>query len=65
LTKGERLGPKDVSQIVKHGGGSIMIWGCMIAFGPSASYQIEPTLIQKKFRNLLAKYHTKLQLRSY
>ena len=38
---GERVGPQHVHQTVKYGGGSMMIWGCMTAFGPGAWYKIE------------------------
>jgi hypothetical protein len=31
---GERIGPQRVQQTVKHGGGPMMIWGCITAFGP-------------------------------
>jgi hypothetical protein len=31
---GERVGPQHVYQTVKHGGGSVVIWGCMTVFGP-------------------------------
>jgi len=31
---GERVGPQHVHKTAKHGGGSVMIWGCMTVFGP-------------------------------
>ena len=37
----EWVGPQHVHQTVKHGGGSLMIWGCMTTFGLGAWYKIE------------------------
>ena len=37
----DRVGPQHVYQNVKHGGESVMIWGCMTAFGLGAWYKIE------------------------
>ena len=33
---GEHVGPQHVYQTVKHGGGLVMIWGCMTDFRPGA-----------------------------
>lgn len=33
IRKNERLKPRHVKQTVKHGGGSLMFWGCLTAFG--------------------------------
>ena len=30
-----------IHQTMKHGGGSVMIWRCMVAFGSGAWYKIE------------------------
>ena len=38
---GEHIGPPHVHQTVKHGDGSVMIWGCMMAFGPGAWYKLK------------------------
>ena len=35
------VGPQHVHQTVKHGGESVMIWRCIMAFGPGAWYKIE------------------------
>lgn len=42
-----------ISQTVKHGGGSIMIWGCMTACGLGYMQQIEGTLNQDKYIEIL------------
>ena len=34
---GERVGPQHIHQSVKHGGGPVIIWGCMRAFGEGGS----------------------------
>jgi hypothetical protein len=38
---------------VKHGGGSIMIWGCMTAFGVGHMCQIQGTLVQDLYIEIL------------
>src|SRR5215470_6254457 len=34
ISDGQKLQPHHVKQTVKHGGGSLMVWGCMAAQGP-------------------------------
>jgi hypothetical protein len=46
IEDGEHIGPQHVHQFVKHGGGSVMIWGCMTAFGPGAGRYFNMTMIQ-------------------
>ena len=41
IRDGECVGPQHVHQTVKHGGGLVMIWECMMTFGPGAWYKIE------------------------
>jgi len=45
-----------ISQTVKYGGGSIMIWGCMTAYGPGYMCQIERTLDQNLYISILDDY---------
>ena len=42
-----------ISQTVKHGGGSIMIWGCMTAHGPGFMCQIMGTMVQDVYISIL------------
>ena len=39
--KGEACKPKNIIQTVKHGGGSIMLWGCFAAGGTDALHKID------------------------
>ena len=45
-----------VSQTVKYGGGSIMIWGCMTAYGPGEMCQIERIMDQDLYISILEDY---------
>ena len=38
IEDGERIGTQHVHHTMKHGGGSVMIWGCMTIFGSGAWY---------------------------
>ena len=38
---------------VKHGGGSIMVWGCMSSFGPGHLHQVEGTMNSTMYTNIL------------
>ena len=46
ITYGEPIQPQHVQQTVKHGGGHIMIWGCMTTFGLGAWHRIEGIMDQ-------------------
>jgi transposase len=50
---GESRQPRHVKQTVKHGGGSLMIWGCMTAHGPGFICKIEGTMDQHLYKKIL------------
>lgn len=50
---GEGRQPRHVKQTVKHGGGSLMIWGCMTAHGPGFICKIEGTMDQHLYKKIL------------
>ncbi len=47
------LNDKSVQQTVKHGGGKIMMWGCMTAQGVGYSCKIDSILDQHLYKNIL------------
>ena len=49
----EQLQPRHVKQTVKHGGGSIMAWGCFTASGPGFVCQIQGRMDQILYRSIL------------
>ena len=53
VEKGEGLTERIVRKIVKHGGGSLMIWGCLTAFGPGLFCKIEGIMNQYVYREIL------------
>jgi hypothetical protein len=53
---GECFGPQHVHETVKHGGGLVMIWGCMTAFGPGAWYKIEGRMDRHMYKFILENF---------
>jgi transposase len=51
--EGNQLQHHHVKQTVKHGGGSIMIWGCMTAEGPGNMCKIDGTMDQYLYKTIL------------
>jgi DDE superfamily endonuclease/Transposase len=50
---GETVQRRHVKQTVKHGGGSIMIWGCMTWYGTGYMCKIEGRMDQHLYRSIL------------
>lgn len=51
--KGERLNPKNIKGTVKHGGGSVLVWGCMSATGVGSLVFIEGIMDHKVYIDIL------------
>ena len=47
------LEPKNMRECVKHGGGSIMVWGCMAATGVGNLVIIDEMMTQYNYLNIL------------
>ena len=56
IRDGKRVGPQHVHQTVKHGGGSVLIWGRMTAFGSGAWYTIEGRMERHMYKFTLENY---------
>ena len=50
---GEELDPRYTKKMVKHGGGSIMVWGCITATGPGRICRIEGTMDATLYTQIL------------
>jgi len=50
---GESVQERHVKQTMKHGGGSIMVWGCMTAHGPGYLCKIEGAMDQHLYKAIL------------
>ena len=53
IRDGEGLQPRHVKQTVKHGGGSLMMWGCMTWRGPGFACKIDGGMDQTLYREIL------------
>jgi len=51
--EGTSLQPHHVKQTIKHGGGSIMIWGCMTTQGPGFMCKIDGKMDQHLYKTIL------------
>lgn len=51
--KNQELHPSNLKATVKHGGQSVMVWGCMTAFGVGDLVFIDGKLNAEKYRDLL------------
>ena len=49
----EKLQPKHVKQTVKHGGGNIMVWGCISYDGPGYMTKIDTVLDKELYQAIL------------
>ena len=56
ITNGEHVQPQHVQQTLKHGGGHIIIWGCMTTFRPEAWHSIEDIMDQHMYKFILENF---------
>ena len=51
--RGEALDPRYTKKQVKHGGGKVMVWGCVTSHGVGQLYQIDGNMDSKKYISIL------------
>ena len=56
ITYGEHVPPQHVQQTMKHGGGHIIIWGCMATFGLGVWHRIEGMMDQHVYKFILENF---------
>ena len=50
---GEEFLDRNVNKVIKHGGGSLMVWGCITWNGPGQLWRVDKTLNAKQFCQIL------------
>lgn len=56
IRDGQSKQPQHIEQTVKHGGGSVMIWGCLTAYGPGFMCKINGIMDQHVYKQILEDY---------
>ena len=51
--KGEAFNPKNIVPTVKHGGGSIMLWGCFAASGTGSLVRVHGIMEEENYLEIL------------
>lgn len=49
----EELEERNVKKTVKHGGGSVMVWGCITEFGPGRLHRVEGKMNARMYAQIL------------
>jgi hypothetical protein len=49
----EELEPRNVKKTVKHGGGSVMVWGCLTEHGPGRLHRVDGIMDAKQYCRIL------------
>jgi hypothetical protein len=49
----EELEPRNIKKVVKHGGGNIMVWGCLTEFGPGRLHRIDGRMNATQYCQIL------------